>query len=69
MEFAAYYMGVDEQEENQVFQRGKYIISGNFIKNRNDVVIGSELAKLLNVKVGDQLTLMARNINKNQKNY
>ncbi len=69
LEFAAYYMGVDEQEENQVFQREKYIIAGNFIKNRNDVVIGSELAKLLNVKVGDQLTLMARNINKNQNAY
>ena len=69
LEFAVYYMGVDEQEENQVFQREKYIISGNFIKNRNDVVIGSELAKLLNVKVGDQLTLMARNINKNQNAY
>ena len=69
LEFSAYYMGVDEQEENQVFQREKYIISGNFIKNRNDVVIGSELAKLLNVKVGDQLTLMARNINKNQNAY
>lgn len=69
LEFAVYYMGVDEQEENQVFQREKYIISGNFIKNRNDVVIGSELAKLLNVKIGDQLTLMARNINKNQNAY
>lgn len=69
LEFSAYYMGVDEQEENQVFQREKYIISGNFIKNRNDVVIGSELAKLLNVKIGDQLTLMARNINKNQNAY
>ena len=69
LEFSAYYMGVDEQEENQVFQREKYIIAGNFIKNRNDVVIGSELAKLLNVKIGDQLTLMARNINKNQNAY
>lgn len=69
LEFAAYYMGVDEQEENQVFQRGKYIIFGNFIKNRNDVVIGSELAKLLNAKVGDQLTLMARTVDKNQNAY
>ena len=69
LEFGAYYMGVNPKNENQVFHRDKYIISGNFIKNRNDVVIGSELAKLLNVKVGDQLTLMARTINKNQNAY
>ncbi len=69
LEFSAYYMGIDEKEENQVFQREKYIISGNFIKSRNDVVIGSELAKLLNAKVGDQFTLMARNVDKNQNAY
>lgn len=69
LEFSTYYMGINPKDENEVFHRDKYMVSGNFIKNRNDVVIGSELAKLLNAKVGDQFTLMARTVDKNQNAY
>lgn len=63
------YMGVDKDQENLVFNRNKYIISGTFLGEEKGVVIGYELAKLLNLKVGDQITLMARTVSKSQNAY
>ena len=61
--------GVNPVDENKVFNRDKYIISGEWIKNREGLVIGSELASLLGVKVGDSVTVLARTIDKNQNAY
>ena len=68
-ELATYFMGVNKTDENKIFDRDKYIVSGNFLQNNNDVVIGEELAKLLKLKVGDDITLMARTISKSQNAY
>lgn len=68
-ELATYFMGVNKIDENKVFSRDKYIISGNFLNNDTDVVIGEELANLLNLKVGDDITLMARTVIKSQNAY
>ena len=68
-ELATYFMGVNKIDENKVFSRDKYIISGNFLNNDTDVVIGEELANLLNLKVGDDVTLMARTVIKSQNAY
>ena len=36
-ELATYFMGVNKIDENKVFSRDKYIISGNFLNNDTDV--------------------------------
>lgn len=68
-DIATTYIGVNRDAENVVFQRDKYMVEGNFLKNPQDVVIGSELAKLMNLKVGDSITLLARTVDKSQNAY
>jgi putative ABC transport system permease protein len=68
-ELMTYFMGVNKDEENKIFQRSNYIIYGNFLNNKNDIVVGEELAKLLNLKLGDEITIMARTTMKSQNAY
>ena len=60
------FIGVYPDNENSVFDRKSSIISGVFTgKNSGEkIVVGSELAKILNLKKGDTVTIMARTANK-----
>lgn len=60
------FIGVYPDEENRVFDRKNSIISGVFTNknSKEKIVIGSELAKILNLKKGDTVTIMARTANK-----
>ena len=53
-------LGVDKKLENSVFNRSGYMSSGVFLDNPEGIVVGSELFKLLKLKLGDQLTVIAR---------
>lgn len=63
------FQGINPEDENIVFHRDKYMISGDFFTKKDGVVIGSELAKLLNIKTGDIVTILARTLEKNQNAY
>lgn len=69
IEFSVYFMGIEPQEENTIFQREKYITDGSFIKGKNDIVLGWELAKLMELQVGSPITIMGRTIYKSQNAY
>lgn len=68
-ELAVTYLGVNKANENAVFQRDKYIVSGTFLEEKDGAVIGADLAKLLSLKVGDQITAMGRTVTKSQNAY
>lgn len=50
--------GVDFAMEQKVRNLDKYLIDGEFPANDNEVVIGSELAKVLYVSVGDRISIV-----------
>ncbi|BDU51099.1 ABC transporter permease [Haliovirga abyssi] len=62
LDMPAMFLGVYPNEEKKVFKREKYMLKGNFFKNKNGVVIGSELANNLKLKVGDGITITARTV-------
>lgn len=68
-ELGVNYIGVNKISENVVFEREKYITQGDFLNEPMGIVIGYDLANLLNLKTGDQITLMARTVNKSQNAY
>ena len=53
-------LGIDKDLENSVFNRKGYMDSGTFLNEPEGVVIGSDLFQLLNLKLGDGVTLIAR---------
>lgn len=54
-------IGVDPVLEDAVFHRSRSIVSGRFLKRYEEgIVIGEQLAKLLNLGVGDTITLIAQ---------
>ena len=60
-EIRAFGIGVDPVKEDAVFDRSKSIISGRFLKpGDTGIVLGSDLARLLQVKVGDTVTIIAK---------
>ena len=63
------FLGVDTSEENEIFDRRSGIIEGNFDLNNREVVTGSGLAELFGLKVGDQVTITARTVNKSINAY
>ena len=62
LEMPATFLGIYPNEEEKVFNRSKYILKGNFFKNRNGVVVGSELANDLGLKIGDEIVITARTV-------
>lgn len=53
--------GVDPLMEDAVFNRSEGIVSGSFLTSATDgVVVGADLAKLLNIKVGDTVSVVAQ---------
>lgn len=60
-EIRAIGLGVDPTREDAVYDRRAAIVAGRFLKPREGgVVIGTDLAKLLGLKVGDSVTVIAQ---------
>ncbi|WP_320046745.1 FtsX-like permease family protein [uncultured Ilyobacter sp.] len=59
-ELIAQFIGVESQKENLVFERDNYMVEGSFVDNENSLVIGLEMARLLDLGIGDEVTLIAR---------
>ncbi len=59
-ELFAFGVGIDPVKDQQVFKLKKYISAGRFLKEKGDLIVGSGLAKELNVKVGDLLLVQTR---------
>ena len=56
------FLGVNPESENRVFERANDIVAGEFLKenSKNEIVVSSELANLMNLKIGEIITIMAR---------
>jgi putative ABC transport system permease protein len=59
-ELFALGMGIDPQKDAKVFELEKNISEGRFLEQDGDLVIGSGLAKELNLGVGDYLLIQTR---------
>lgn len=62
-------LGVNKLNEEEVFQRTKDLIKGNFLKNEKELVIGSGIAKELNLDLGDEITIVSRTVEKSINAY
>ena len=59
-ELRARFIGVEPHKENLVFERNRYMVDGSFLDNEDSLVLGLEMARLLNLGIGDEVTLIAR---------
>lgn len=60
-EISATGVGIDVIKEDAVFNRTQSIVAGTFLKpGEEGVVVGAELAKLLKVRVGDMISVVAQ---------
>ncbi|ADO83023.1 ABC transporter permease [Ilyobacter polytropus] len=59
-ELRAQFIGVEPHKENLVFKRNRYMVDGSFVDNENSLVLGLEMARLLKLGIGDEVTLIAR---------
>lgn len=58
------FIAVDREREESIFNRSGYMAEGNFLKNPDEIVVGSEVADLLNLEVGMEITLLGRTFDK-----
>lgn len=63
------YYGVNSKNENIVFDRDKDMVQGKFIENKNSLIIGWGIAKDLNLKIGDNVTIITRTSKKSINAY
>ena len=63
------FYGVDREKENSFFEREKDIIYGDFLLKPEGVVIGSGIAKDLNLKLHDEITILTRTSQKSINAY
>jgi ABC-type lipoprotein release transport system permease subunit len=59
-EFPVLAIGIDLHTESEVFELDKTVVSGRFIENSDDIVIGAELAGTMEVDVDSLLTIITR---------
>ncbi|WP_319370394.1 FtsX-like permease family protein [uncultured Ilyobacter sp.] len=59
-ELMAQFIGVEPHNENLVFERYKYMVEGSFVTGKDSMVLGIEMARLLKLGIGDEITLIAR---------
>lgn len=52
---------IDTTKDESVFEIKKYI-SGNYLRNVGEVLIGKELARKMNVSIGDYITISVRTV-------
>lgn len=63
------FLGVNIGQENEVFQRDKYITDGEFNFKSKGIVIGKELAEMLELSVGDYTTIIGKTMDKSINAY
>lgn len=68
-ELNAKFIGSNLKDELSVFNRRAYMVEGSFDYDENTVVIGEGLADLLDLSVGDSVTLIARTARKSIDAY
>lgn len=52
--------GVEKKSEEEYFRRSKDIVSGNFLEEKNEIVIGEKIAELLKISLEDEITILTR---------
>ncbi|CRK85522.1 Lipoprotein-releasing system transmembrane protein LolE [Candidatus Providencia siddallii] len=63
---AVQIFGISQKKQNQVSNIQKFILSNqwkNFVSGNKTIIIGNGIAKTLNVKIGDWITIMLSNNN------
>lgn len=63
------FIGVEKEDEEKVFNRSLYMTKGEFSFDNNKVVLGYALSNLLELEVGDTITIMARTARKSIDAY
>ncbi len=63
------FIGVEKEDEEKVFNRSLYMTKGEFFFDNNKVVLGYALSNLLELEVGDTITIMARTARKSIDAY
>ncbi len=63
------FLGTNIEAEEKIFRRSEYIVKGTFTYDKNGIVIGAELAKLLGLNIDDEVTLVARTARKSIDAY
>ena len=59
-EFPVLAIGIDLHTESEVFKTDKTVVTGRFIENPDDILIGTELANTMEVDEGSILTIITR---------
>lgn len=60
-ELPVYGIGINPDTHNQLFTTSDYLVEGRMLKNgQYEAVLGKSLAELMELKVGDYLTLLVR---------
>ena len=57
-DFSAFIRGFDFEEANKVYQFDESIVEGTLPKNTNEVIIGTDMAKELSLKIGDEVSVV-----------
>lgn len=63
------FIGADKKEEEAVFDRSSYLVEGEFLTSDDEIVIGYELANLLGLDLGMEITILARAYDKSMNAY
>jgi len=53
-------IGIDIEKESKVFETANTIVKGEYLKNQEDILIGKDLAKDMDLDVGSFLTIITR---------
>jgi putative ABC transport system permease protein len=53
-------IGIDIEKESKVFETANTVVRGGYLKNQDDILIGKDLAKDMDLDVGSFLTIITR---------
>jgi ABC-type lipoprotein release transport system permease subunit len=59
-EFPVLAIGINTQTESDVFKTDKAVVAGRYIDSAEDILVGTELSKIMNVEEGSLLTIITR---------
>ena len=63
VEFPVLAIGINAQTESNVFRVHQSVVTGHYLENPSDVVIGAQLAETMEIDTGAVLTVMMRDRN------
>jgi len=53
-------IGIDIEKESKVFKTANTVVKGEYLKNQDDILIGTDLAKDMDLDVGSFVTIITR---------